>query len=255
MNNRGISGICGLLLFSLTVAQTPEYRSQDGQLIMTFHGYQFKKLSGDASRLIIDGGIHVRSLKDSLDITAGQATAAFTEKSKQTHLNTVHAVGGVKITKSAKVGNRRSTIASSVADYRSSGTGSSADFMGSVVLTDIDQNKRTIVRATGSTGHAVFSSPVESKSSSLTSATLRGGVVIHLDQAGSGSDRPGHLVVNCAEMNYLPSSAGGLLKLTGKISMHGENGAVSGTMQNLDHATIHLSAKNEATEIETGAGK
>jgi hypothetical protein len=226
------------------------YRSTDGNTEMSYRDMQLKQESDSLFRLIVTGGIHIASKRDNLEITADHATTYFVNQSKKTTLKSVHAEKGVTITK--RDGARTSTIDSSVADYKADGTNSTADFHGSVVLSDTNAERKVVVHATGNEGHAVFSAGIQAKNSELKTAVLRGDVVVNVDQAPMGDTKRGKLVIHCSKLTYHPAKSNAELDLDGNVRMDGTIGAISGIVRNLQTVTIHLNSKYEATDYTAG---
>jgi hypothetical protein len=236
-------------LWIAAAAQTSQFTSTDGQLIMTFKGSQYRPISSSMSRFILTGGIHVTAKKKNIEISADHGVALVATESKSSYIQSLQAEDNVTISKHAS-GGRVSTIRSSSANYKGGPGQGTADFSGSVTLTDNTSNRR-MIQATGSSGHAVFSSGLDSKNSTLKQATLNGSVTVHVDQAPTApGGHPGKLTVNCERLTYTPSSSGALLVLGGHVHMLGSEGVVA-TMSNLSKVTVHLNSKYESTAVDT----
>jgi hypothetical protein len=231
------------------------YLSSDGNTKMTFQSMQIKQKPNGISVIELGGGVHIVAKKQEMDIRAEHATSVLADKGGKSSLQTIHATHNVLLTKSSAVkgGIRLSTVASDVMDYREGPEGATADFTGAVVLTDSDSAKRSKLHATGAKGSADFSGGLGSKHSDLLSAVLVDAVHVEVDQAPLDGKKPGKLNIHCAKLTYTPFEKTAIVKLQGNVTMQGTNGAVNGSMRDLQVVTLHLDENHELTRYEAGS--
>jgi hypothetical protein len=232
--------------------QMAHFVSADGQTKMSFGpNCLVKTISPSEAQMTLSGGVQISLLKQATQISARRAIALIETKNKTSRFKSVHAVDAVKIVKRTK-GSRMSSISSSIADYREGPGNPEAFFSGAVHLQDVDGATHTVVNAVGQDGRAVFMSGLGSKSSGILEATLKGSVVVKVDQISLGGKTPGHVEIRCNQVTYTPGKSGARLEFTGDVRMRGTGGLISGSMNDAQHVTFHLNAHNEMTDFSSG---